>query len=91
MYPPAKYDSYWQDGGADLMKGHICMCLQASVTRIKNEEVQTKMSEGNVLTTGSGKATQWGFMQRNSSECPQKEMSGKHQIEITAADPAQEK
>lgn len=73
------------------MKGHICTCLQVSVTRIKNEEVETKMSEGKVLTTGSGKATQWVFTQRNSFERLRREMGEKIHFEITAAEQAQEK
>lgn len=95
--PPAKYDSYWNDKGAELIKGHICTGVQDSVTRIKKEEVQTKMSEENILTTGSGKATQWVFMHNyrslndNTIERLEQEIRGKSHIEITAAEIVQKK
>lgn len=95
--PPAKYDSYWNDKGAELIKGHICTGVQDSVTRIKKEEVQTKMSEENILTTGSGKATQWVFMHNyrslndNTIERLEQEVRGKIHVEITAAEIVQKK
>ena len=90
MRPPPKYDLYWKAGGADLIKGHICTGFSASVTRIKKDEVQTKMSEENLLTIGSSKATQWVFMQDDSVERLGREIRGKIHIEITAAKEAQE-
>lgn len=91
MCPPAKYDSYWQAGGADLIKGHICTGVQGSVTRIKKEEVQSKLTEENVLKISSGNATQWVFMQRPSVEQLGIQIRGKIHINITAAAYTQEK
>lgn len=91
MTPPAKYDSYWQVGGADIIKGHICTGVQASVTRFKKEEIQSKMTEENVLEIGSEKATQWGFMQYSSVKRLGIQIRGKIHIDITAAAYAQEK
>lgn len=34
-YPSAKYDLYWKEGGADLMKDHICTSVQGSVHVLK--------------------------------------------------------
>ena len=89
--PPEKFNSYWQAGGADLIKGHICTGVQSSITRIKKEEVQTKITEDNVLLIGSGKATQWASMQDDSIERLGAEIRGKIHIEITSAEQGQEK
>lgn len=66
MEPPEKFNSYWQAGGADLIKGHIGTGVHSSITRIKKEEMQTKITEDNVLLISSGRATQWVFMQYDS-------------------------
>ena len=55
-----------QAGGADLIKGHIGTGVHSSITRIKKEEMQTKITEDNVLLISSGRATQWVFMQYDS-------------------------
>lgn len=91
MKPPAKYKSYWYSGGADLIKGHICTGVQDLVTRIKKKEVQTEVSEENVLRTGSIKATQWVFMHYNTIERLEEEIRGNIHIEITAAEHVQKK
>jgi hypothetical protein len=87
--PPPKFDTFWQYGGADLIKGHICTGHETTITRIKKEDVQTKMSEDNVLMISSGKATQWVFMQEASVERLGLEIQGKIHIEITASAVAQ--
>lgn len=81
--PPAKYDLYCQ---GDLIKGHICTGVQSSVARIKKEEVQTRMTEENVLTTACGKATQWAFIRYDSAMRLGMEIRGKIHIEIIAAE-----
>jgi hypothetical protein len=83
--PPEKFNSYWQAGGADLIKGHICTGVHSLITRIKKEEVQTKVTEDNVLRTSSGRATQWVFMQDDSMKRLGAEIRGKIHIEITSA------
>lgn len=84
--PPPKYDSYWKAGGADLVKGHICTGVSNSVTQIKKEEVQAKMTEENLVRISSGEAaTQWVFMNRATAERLAMEIRGKIHIDITAA------
>jgi hypothetical protein len=89
--PPEKFNSYWQAGGADLIKGHIYTGVHSSITRIKKEEVQTKITEDNVLPISSGRATQWVFMQYDSIKRLGAEIRGKIHIEITSAEQGQEK
>lgn len=83
--PPPKYDSYWKAGGADLVKGHICTGVSSSVTRIKKEELQAKMTEENLVMISSGKASQWAFMNEATAERLAMEIRGKIHIDITAA------
>ncbi|MCJ1223709.1 hypothetical protein MMC12_000352 [Toensbergia leucococca] len=88
---PAKFDSLWATGETDIIKGHICSYLSAQVTRIKQENVQTTMTEDFAMKIGSSgrKATQWAFMQRNSVERLREQIRGKIHIDITAATMAQ--
>ena len=83
--PPPKYDSYWKPGGADLIKGHICTGVSSSVTRIKEEELQEKMTEENLVMISSGKASQWVCMNEATAERLAMEIRGKIHIDITAA------
>ena len=80
--PPIKYDSYW---GADLIKGHISTGAGTSIKCIKKEEIQTSMSENNLVMISSGRATQWVIMQRSVNERMGIEIRGKIHIDITAA------
>ena len=80
--PPEKFNSYWQAEGAELIKGHICSTFHSSITRI---------TEDNVLLIGSGRATQWVFMQYDSIKRLGAEIRGKIHIEITSAEQGQEK
>ena len=89
--PPEKFNSYWQAGGADLIKDHICTGVHSSTTRTKEEEVQTKITEDNVLLISPGTATQWDFMQYDSIKRLGAEIRGKINIEITSAEQGQEK
>jgi hypothetical protein len=89
--PPEKFNSYWQAGEVELIKGHICSTFHSSITRIKKDEVQTKITEDNVLLIGSDRATQWAFMQDDSIERLGAEIRGKIHIEITSAEQGQEK
>jgi hypothetical protein len=89
--PPEKFNSYWQAGGADLIKGHIGTGVHSSITRIKKEEMQTKITEDNVLLISSGRATQWVFMQYDSIKRLDAEIRSKIHIEITSAEQGQEK
>jgi hypothetical protein len=87
--PPEKFNAYWQAGGTDLIKGHICTGVSASITRIKREEVQ-KITKDNVLLINS-EATQWVFMQYNTTKRLGAEIRGKIHIEATSASQGQEK
>jgi hypothetical protein len=89
--PPEKFNSYWQAGGVDMIKAHICTGVHSSITRIKKEEVQTKITEDNVLRISYGRATQWVFMQDDSIERLGAEIRGKIHIEVTSAGQGQEK
>lgn len=91
MTPPSRYDSFWKAGEADIIEGHICSSLSTQVTRLKREEVQTNLTEANVMRIGSTKATQWAFVQRESADRLGQEMRGKIHIDITAAVEGQEK
>jgi hypothetical protein len=77
MRPPEKFNSYWQAGGVDLIKGHVCTGVHSSITRIKKEEVQTKITEDNVLLISSGGATQWAFTRYDIIERLGAEIHGK--------------
>jgi hypothetical protein len=89
--PPEKFNSYWQAGGAELIKGHIYSTFHSPITRIKKEEAQTKITEDDVLLISSGRATQWVFTQYDSIERLGAEIRGKIHIEITSAEQGQEK
>jgi hypothetical protein len=91
MKPPEKFNSYWQAGGVDLIKGHIYTGVHSSITRIKKEEVQRKITEDNVLPISSGRATQWVFTQYDIIDRLDAEIHGKIYIEITSAEQGQEK
>lgn len=80
MRPPAKFDSY---SGADLIKGHICTGAGTSIARVRKEDIQSSMSEDNLVMISSGRATQWAIMQRSVNE--RMGIEGKIHIDITAA------
>lgn len=83
--PPLKFNKYWLDRSLDLMKGHICQVASTPLTRIKKEEVQSKMNEGMLLYLANGaKATQWVFLSDGSVAQLGEEMRGKVHIDITA-------
>lgn len=85
IVPPLRFNDFWQRGEADLIKGHICTGLSSQIARIKQEEVQQKIQQQNVLMIASNKATQWVFMQEESVERMGREIRGKIYIEITSA------
>lgn len=94
MIPPEKFDSYWRAEGAHLVKGHIYAGFRSPIASINKEELQTKISEDNVLTISTVKATQWVIMRHDVIDSLGKEMLEKIHIDITAAsissDPALE-
>lgn len=88
--PLATFNSYWQPGGADI-RDHICTGVGTSVTRIKKADVDVSMTEENLLTIGFRKATQWAFMQAESTRRLGREMRGQIHIDITASSEVQPK
>lgn len=86
--PPEKFNRYWRNpGGVDLIKGHICTGVTTKIARIKQEDVQTTISDSNVLKLRDGrtKAKQWVFPQIDSVERLAMVVRGKMHIDVCAA------
>ncbi|KAL8715424.1 MAG: hypothetical protein Q9220_000758 [cf. Caloplaca sp. 1 TL-2023] len=80
---PPKYNDYWKPDGADLIKGHICCRAPAIVPKIKMENVQTQITENDVMALEDGrKSTQWAFLDLEVIARVNDEMKGKIHIEV---------
>lgn len=77
-------DSYC---GADIIIGHMSKSTTTPLTRIKQAEVQTAMTEHNLLTIGPRSATQWAFVHSENIHRLQRELllRGSLHIDISAA------
>ena len=85
-WPDPKFDALWRSGRADIVKGHICSSMSKQIARIRQEDVQTHISEDNVLRLPSGrKATQWVFVQESSMRRLAEEVQGKMHFTIVRA------
>ncbi|KAL8976829.1 MAG: hypothetical protein Q9205_007247, partial [Flavoplaca limonia] len=63
--PPASYNRPWKgDAAAELINGHICRNTSKLIANIKAENVQTGITDANVLTIDNDhfKSTQWYFV-----------------------------
>ncbi|KAJ6169066.1 hypothetical protein N7497_001909 [Penicillium chrysogenum] len=64
--PHPKFDHLWRPGQADIVRGPICSTLSTQLVRIRRENIQSHITEDNVMQLLSGrKATQWVFVQRD--------------------------
>ncbi|KAL8893219.1 MAG: hypothetical protein Q9192_005480 [Flavoplaca navasiana] len=84
--PPASYDRLWKgDAAVELIKGHICRNTSHLITNIKAENVQTGITEANVMTINNdSKSTQWCFIGLELMARFDAEAKGKIHIEIRA-------
>ncbi|CAG7995905.1 unnamed protein product [Penicillium salamii] len=63
--PHSKFD-HLQPGQADIVRGPICSTLSTQLVRIRREDVQSHITEDNVMRLRSGrKASQWVFVHRD--------------------------
>lgn len=85
LQPPAEYDLFWKPEGAELIKGQVCTGVGTSVTRLKRNEVQEKMSEESLVMVSAGKTTQWAFIQISTGLRLGHEIRGIIHIDVTAA------
>ncbi|KAI4252010.1 MAG: hypothetical protein L6R42_008152 [Xanthoria sp. 1 TBL-2021] len=83
LQPPPRYDDFWKTNGAELIKGHVCQNSSRIITNIKKEDVQTAISEANVLSPNNQfKATQWCFLGIEVMSRFDAEVKGKIHVEI---------
>lgn len=84
--PPAKFDKYWKRlEAADIIKGHIAGRHPVRYPKIDKADVQTKISEDDVLMNGNKKATQWVVMNKGTADLMALEIRGKIHIEVYLA------
>lgn len=83
--PSSNFNRFFQH--ADVVKGHIYSTTSRQVTHLKEEEVQTHLSENNVMQLDSGrKATEWVFYHHhNTISRLAEEIRGKTHFVITEA------
>jgi hypothetical protein len=67
------------------MLGHVCTGVTKMITKIRPDEVQTRIDEDNVLKTGNNKATQWVVMHEDVANKLAIQFRGKMHIEIFSA------
>jgi hypothetical protein len=74
-FPPDKFDHLWKPGKAQLVKGHICGGPPQRIPRIKKENVQTSISDADVMRVQDAdgadthdKATQWVMMHQSDAD-----------------------
>ncbi|KAK7557763.1 hypothetical protein JOL62DRAFT_159712 [Phyllosticta paracitricarpa] len=84
---PERYHKFWMPGPnrTDLMIGHVCKGFSRPVSRIDKDNVQTEMSENNLMTIGPNKDTkgsQWVLMHEEVAERLAEVIRGKIHIEV---------
>lgn len=79
-YPPARLDRYWR--GADIIEGHIVGRSPTRYPKIDKSEVQTKITEEDVMKIGNRKATQWVVMKKSTADFMAVNIRGKTHIEV---------
>ncbi|KAL9596089.1 MAG: hypothetical protein Q9219_006037 [cf. Caloplaca sp. 3 TL-2023] len=68
----------------ELLKGHICGTATSTIRRIKGPDVQTAITEADLLYMETGrKATQWAFVGADVMRRFDVEVKGKVHVEIT--------
>ncbi|KAL4785280.1 hypothetical protein BJX76DRAFT_325131 [Aspergillus varians] len=76
--PNPKFDKLWEQGQADVVRGHLCSTISRHVIRSPKESVQTQLTRENVMRLPSGrKASQWMFLQNNTIDRLAQEIRGK--------------
>ncbi|CAG7975370.1 unnamed protein product [Penicillium olsonii] len=85
--PHPRFDHLWRSGQADIVRGPICSTLSTQLVRIRTENIQSHITEDNVMQLLSGrKATQWVFVQRDGVDRLAEHIRGKmHFIIFEAA------
>ncbi|CAG8017389.1 unnamed protein product [Penicillium olsonii] len=85
--PHPRFDHLWRSGQADIVRGPICSTLSTQLVRIRRENIQSHITEDNVMQLLSGrKATQWVFVQRDGVDRLAEHIRGKmHFIIFEAA------
>ena len=71
---------------ADVVRGHVCSTISGRITRIPWENVQTHISESNVMRLPSGrKVTLWVFLQESTIDQLAEEIRGRIHFTIFEA------
>jgi hypothetical protein len=89
---PAKFDGFNKD--ADLIIGPICSSIPSAITMLEADEVQTAITEEDVMRISTGKASQWVFMKEDIIDRLAEILRGKMHIELyfpIARDPSKNK
>jgi hypothetical protein len=83
--PPDRYKHLWHpEEGVDLIIGHCSKGTQNIIAKIHKDQVQTNITEDNLVMSSDGKAIQYVFMKASSATRLALEMRGKVHIDITA-------
>ncbi|KAJ5427387.1 hypothetical protein N7465_002457 [Penicillium sp. CMV-2018d] len=84
--PDPKFDSLWKPGQADVVRGPIFSTISGQIVRIRKENVQSHISEDNVMRLPSGKkACQWVFIQDDTINRLAEQIRGKMHFIIFGA------
>ena len=68
---------------ADLVIGHVSRAADVFITKIKEQDVQSRISEEHILTIPGGKSKQWVFHERVLTKLAD-EIKGKVHIDVVA-------
>lgn len=69
--PDPKFDSLWEPGQADVVRGPIFSTISGQIVRIRKENVQSHISEDNVIRLPSGKkGLSVGIHSRRNDQSP---------------------
>ena len=83
--PPDRLEEFWKPGEAQMIEGHICGRSPNIIPKIPKQDVQTRLSENDLLYNGSRKATQTVFVDEEAVERLGELIRGKIFIEIFPA------
>ncbi|KAJ9195531.1 hypothetical protein DTO021D3_5083 [Paecilomyces variotii] len=83
--PDNRFDYLWKPDQVDVVKGHICTGISKNIRRIREQDIETEITEDNVLRCRSTnhKAIQWAFLSHTLKQLVT-EIRGKMHIEIVA-------
>lgn len=83
--PDNRFDYLWKPDQVDVVKGHICTGISNNIRGIREQDIETEITEDNVLRCRgtNRKAIQWAFLSHTLKQLAT-EIRGKMHIEIVA-------